>query len=405
MKLSLGSSCLAAIADAWTYTNFDAWPTEAPLCDSTVPNQSPIDISTVNPGTCDDPLVFQGLPDSAVTPEIRGELVINNHTWEIEWDVDGAAETQYGVQYNEKVYALKQFHFHSPSEHTIDGQHFDFEAHLVHACLGNISCTTVDENDENLVVAIFMNVGDENPYLASVWPAFQAYAADDSATNIVADLANPYERLVPAGYKDFYRYVGSTTTPTCVTNVEWFLMASPVTISQAQLTAYRTAISNNPNTQTVVVSEAPAGVTEGWDVTLGNNNRQIQVIGADRVAQKYIDPREVAEQQTSFMWEGIIIFIAVVTVAVCCLLVYTQVLKKDDKKPKPKPPTKRGVTPKPPPTQETAPLLQAPPLLIQQPLQVPMTTIQPQMMQPQLVQMPQMAVQQTMVGGVRMVAP
>jgi carbonic anhydrase len=30
-------------------------------------------------------------------------------------------------------FELKQFHFHSPSEHTVDGKHFAMEIHFVHA--------------------------------------------------------------------------------------------------------------------------------------------------------------------------------------------------------------------------------------------------------------------------------
>ena len=31
---------------------------------------------------------------------------------------------------------LKQFHFHSPSEHTINGEHFPLEMHMVHQATG-----------------------------------------------------------------------------------------------------------------------------------------------------------------------------------------------------------------------------------------------------------------------------
>ena len=31
-----------------------------------------------------------------------------------------------------KEFELKQFHFHSPSEHTVDGEHFPLEMHMVH---------------------------------------------------------------------------------------------------------------------------------------------------------------------------------------------------------------------------------------------------------------------------------
>ncbi len=30
------------------------------------------------------------------------------------------------------TYLLKQFHFHSPSEHTVNGKHFPMEVHFVH---------------------------------------------------------------------------------------------------------------------------------------------------------------------------------------------------------------------------------------------------------------------------------
>lgn len=35
-----------------------------------------------------------------------------------------------------KVFDLKQFHFHNPSEHTIDGEYFPLEMHFVHEAAG-----------------------------------------------------------------------------------------------------------------------------------------------------------------------------------------------------------------------------------------------------------------------------
>jgi carbonic anhydrase len=374
----------------------------APQCAATVENQSPIDILTANPLATTNGLVFQGLPDSATTPEIRAQLVINDHTWEVNWDVDDAAETKYGVEYNQKVYRLQQFHFHSPSEHTVDGQHYDFEAHLVHACYGDISCTTEDPNDENLVVAILMNVGDENPYLQSFWPRLAALAADSNAPPFVEDLANPYTRLVPPAPHDFYRYIGSTTTPQCVQGVEWFLMTTPATLSQAQLTSYRTAITQHANTQTLTVAQAPTGASLGWDVALGTNNRPIQAT-LNRVPEKYTSPAEVAEQQSSFMWHSILIFVGLVTVAICCLLAFTTLTKPKDKKP-----AKRALKPKPTPKEEVPLVTPAPPpMLFTQPLQVPVTTFAqqtyaapPQYGQSVVMQQPMFA-----QGGRVMVAP
>lgn len=374
MKLFLGISCCAFTVNAWDYNTVSAWADIYSNCAVAVPNQSPINIDTTATGTTTDPLQFQGLPDSATNPAIRHNLVINNHTWELSWDFDEAAEDKYGVVYNNKLYALDQFHFHSPSEHTLDGNHYDLEAHMVHACAG-VNCVTEDPDDENLVVAILMNVGVENPYLSTIWPQLGALAGDSSAAHILDDVANPYNSLVPAAPHDFYRYMGSTTTPTCVPDVEWFMMSTPVSLSQDQLTNYRTAISAHANTQTKIFTDAPDGVTTGWDVALGTNNRPLQIVG-DRIVSKYTSPAEVAAENMAFLWHGVLIFVVVVALALCCLAAYMQLTKPKEKK------ASRAVKPvkRKEPVPEETPLVQ-PQLFVQPQLQyqqMPMQYAQPQ---------------------------
>jgi len=388
--LLVSVGCSVVSVGAWTYNDVTAWATENPNCAAGVPNQSPIDVVTTNLGTTANPLQFQGFPDSSVTPEIRSEMIINDHTWELEWDVDQAATDKYGVLYNNHLYQLNQFHFHSPSEHTVDGQHYDMEAHLVHSCFGN-ECTTIDAHDENLVVAIFMNLGEENTYLSSFWGDLAALASDSAATPFVENLVSPYNAFLPES-KDFYRYVGSTTTPSCVQNVSWFLMSSPVTLSLEQLTAYRTAISNHDNTQTAVVSEAPAGVAAGWNTALGTNNRPAQVMG-NRLVEAYTAPRPLTinsnRVQIGLLVAAITLVVAVLIVL--CFKSYTASKNTPKKRGvvKPKKATKAA-----PPAEEVplvplvAPHLQAPmPQLFTQPMQVPLTYATPmQIQQPQMQQ-------------------
>jgi len=184
VKLLIGVSYSSIAANAWTYNDVTAWAADSPNCASTVLLQSPINIDLVGAGVTENPLIFQGSPDSAINEAIRAELVINNHTWEVEWDVDDGAVNKYGVVYNNLVYKLNQFHFHSPSEHTVDGKHYDLEAHMVHSCYGDSGCATEAPGDENLVVAIFMNVGDENPFLSSFWPSLHTLSVDATAAHI-----------------------------------------------------------------------------------------------------------------------------------------------------------------------------------------------------------------------------
>jgi carbonic anhydrase len=55
-----------------------------------------------------------------------------------------------GTSYVKEQYNPLQFHFHAPSEHTIDGHLMDLEVHFVH--------TLTDDNNKYAVVGIFFDV-------------------------------------------------------------------------------------------------------------------------------------------------------------------------------------------------------------------------------------------------------
>jgi carbonic anhydrase len=62
------------------------------------------------------------------------------------------------IEINGTKYVLKQCHWHSPSEHTINGQRFDLEAHMLHESSdGKIS-----------VVGILYKRGRPDSFLSSV---------------------------------------------------------------------------------------------------------------------------------------------------------------------------------------------------------------------------------------------
>ena len=53
-------------------------------------------------------------------------LVDNGHTIQVTVEEGSTLTTSRGT------YKLKQFHFHTPSEHTINGEYFPMEVHFVH---------------------------------------------------------------------------------------------------------------------------------------------------------------------------------------------------------------------------------------------------------------------------------
>ncbi|MCK5792534.1 MAG: carbonic anhydrase family protein, partial [Ketobacter sp.] len=67
-------------------------------------------------------------------------------------------------------FELKQFHFHSPSEHTINGKSYPMEIHFVHA----------NAEGALAVVGVMFEEGDENSELSKLWSFMPKNAGDTS---------------------------------------------------------------------------------------------------------------------------------------------------------------------------------------------------------------------------------
>jgi carbonic anhydrase len=173
--------------------------------------QSPIDLSGAMPAGI-------AAPQAHWIPARGGMVVNNGHTIQI--DVSAAG----GISLNGKDYALKQFHFHHPSEHTIDGKQFPLEVHFVHAAA---------DGDLAVIGVMFME-GSPNPNLDAIWST----APGKEGKAAVAFEIDP-SKFVTAGSSAF-RYEGSLTTPPCSETVHWTVMAAPQTISPGQVAAFST---------------------------------------------------------------------------------------------------------------------------------------------------------------------
>ncbi len=119
-------------------------------------------------------------------------------------------------------YDLIQFHFHTPSEHTIDGEHAAAELHLVHQDDGNLA-----------VVGVLVEEGAASEAVAPVLEDPPDAEGEQREPETPVDAAG----LLPEGHATF-RYDGSLTTPPCSEGVRWMVMTEPVTWSAEQLTAF-----------------------------------------------------------------------------------------------------------------------------------------------------------------------
>ncbi|NJK89890.1 MAG: carbonic anhydrase family protein [Myxococcales bacterium] len=104
-------------------------------------------------------------------------------------------------------YELKQFHFHTPSEHLIDGVTYPMEMHLVHA--------KADEPDKFMVIGILFKQGSDNPLLASFIDKIPESSGTEGVPGEI-DLMN-----VVNSNESFYVYRGSLTTPPYSETVHW----------------------------------------------------------------------------------------------------------------------------------------------------------------------------------------
>ncbi|WNO04786.1 carbonic anhydrase [Rhodoferax mekongensis] len=172
--------------------------------------QSPINIEegTTLQGPA-EPVQFNYTPSS-------GTVVNNGHT--IQVDVQG----DNNITVRGSRYRLLQFHFHTPSEESVNYKRFAMVAHLVH------------KNDEGqlAVVAVLLDPGSApNPLIDKVWTYMPLDAGD--RVRMPRELLNMNE-LLPSDQR-YYQFIGSLTTPPCTEGVLWMVLKQPMAISRNQL--------------------------------------------------------------------------------------------------------------------------------------------------------------------------
>tara|TARA_R110000850_G_scaffold137469_3_gene258637 strand:+ start:311 stop:1027 length:717 start_codon:yes stop_codon:yes gene_type:complete len=208
---------------AWSYSG-DTGPAHWGNLDPTYAScktgdqQSPIDISNT--------VEKEGEPLEFHYTTSQLSLVNNGHT--IQQNLDPGS---YVVANGKKFNAL-QFHFHHGSEHTVEGEQFAMEMHIVHAA----------DDGELLVVGTLLELGDDpNPFLATFWDKMPAVAHSNlNDASVTLNLAD----FIPEDV-DLYAYKGSLTTPPGTEGVNWYLFEETREISPAQEKVYRNIHPNS----------------------------------------------------------------------------------------------------------------------------------------------------------------
>jgi len=148
----------------------------------------------------------------------------NGHTVQV------SHKTGCHVALNKRVYNLRQFHFHEPSEHHFDGKAFPMEMHLVHQ----------DETGHILVIAVMMEIGPEHPVLKNLLD----WLPDQIGKEVSVPLKVSFRKILPSS-TEHYSYYGSLTTPPCSEGVQWLVLTTPIYISEGSLKKFLDLIGPN----------------------------------------------------------------------------------------------------------------------------------------------------------------
>jgi len=199
-------------------------------------NQSPINIETAQAGVLHGPPLLLRYQESELAVENTGHVV----------EVMIPSGVDDVLQIGPDRYTLTQYHFHTPSEHTINGLPADVEGHFVHTnAQGDTAVVGVlyriGHRPNALLEQILLNApetsGAEGPAMGEANPAELFSDLDEGSGS----------RGGPVHVDAFYAYDGSLTTPGCTENVRWSVLSEGGGVSQAAVTRFHQVISQFDN--------------------------------------------------------------------------------------------------------------------------------------------------------------
>ncbi|KAI5778338.1 alpha carbonic anhydrase [Geopyxis carbonaria] len=140
-----------------------------------------------------------------------------------------------------ELHELLQFHFHTPSEHTLHGRSYPLEAHFVHRA------TSGPNNGSLAVVGVMFDIASPNARHAGMFhhlaPALREIPHKEDTTVVQSvELQSVLDNVAKHG---LVRYSGSLTTPPCDEKVSWFVSEAPMAIDGADWQAFSDLLGFN----------------------------------------------------------------------------------------------------------------------------------------------------------------
>ncbi len=141
-----------------------------------------------------------------------------------------------------KTYEFKQAHFHTPSEHLIDGVTYPMEMHLVNQLVNQKEGEII----EYLVISFLFKMGNENKFINEF---INLIPEEEHQTKKVktgtVKLTDLLEQNLSDELKSFYHYKGSLTTPPYTESVDWHISKMIFEASPEQIQIINKIEGNN----------------------------------------------------------------------------------------------------------------------------------------------------------------
>ncbi|XP_048423463.1 alpha carbonic anhydrase 7 isoform X2 [Pyrus x bretschneideri] len=185
--------------------------------------QSPIDLSSLRVTTIPSLVGLKTTYKSS-----NATLKNRGHDIKLEWaGYSGSIEVD-GIEYH-----LQQSHWHSPSEHSINGRRYAMELHMVYQ--------SPDPKVENnvVVVGVLYQIGRPNAFLSKLMRDV-AFMTDEKTERSIG-VIDPAE-IVQLNGNNYYKYIGSLTIPPCTEGVIWIISKQLGTVSKEQIDLLRAAV-------------------------------------------------------------------------------------------------------------------------------------------------------------------
>ncbi|KAF6820476.1 carbonic anhydrase [Colletotrichum sojae] len=211
--------------------NWHSHSDDSALC-ATGTHQSPINLNDTSAE------IVAGATLKFDVPDLPDGAVFENLGSTLEVVTEGGRLTRKG-----REYVLKQFHFHTPSEHRVDSEFYPMEVHFVFEADAEANKNSTGPIASVVGFLIEVDNSKPSPFLANVFAHVDEVSEPGSHSETQGlDFCELKDLLAKS---DVYQYDGSLTTPPCTEGIAWNVVAEPLAIDDATFRAAKKIMKFN----------------------------------------------------------------------------------------------------------------------------------------------------------------